>query len=42
MMVTAINQDTVNKEAQESGAKGILYKPFEPDELIEAISKILD
>lgn len=41
LMLTAINQEAVNLEARDLGAKGIVYKPFEPDELLEAIEKIL-
>ncbi len=41
LMLTAINQEAVNLEARDLGAKGIVYKPFEPDELLEAISKVL-
>ncbi|MDD4004589.1 MAG: response regulator [Elusimicrobiaceae bacterium] len=42
LMLTAINQEAVNLEARDLGAKGIVYKPFEPDELLEAIEKILE
>ena len=38
VMVTAVQQDTINKELLEKGASGILHKPFMYDEL-EALLK---
>jgi two-component system chemotaxis response regulator CheY len=42
IMVTAINQSAVNEEAKQTGAKGIVYKPFEPDDLVSAIEKVME
>jgi two-component system chemotaxis response regulator CheY len=41
LIVTAVNQDAVTREAMNLGAKGVLYKPFDAAELIEAINKAL-
>ncbi|NLO90375.1 MAG: response regulator [Elusimicrobia bacterium] len=41
LIITAINQESVNSEAKSLGAKGILYKPFDPMELINAIDAAL-
>ena len=41
LIVTAVNQDTINQEAKDLGAVGILYKPFDPLELKTAISKVI-
>ena len=40
LIVTAVNQETVNEEARQLGAKGILYKPFDPSELTAAITEV--
>jgi len=41
MMVTAINQEAVNEEAKTLGANAILYKPFEPEELVKTVKELL-
>lgn len=41
LIVTAVNQETVNEEAKQLGAKGILYKPFDPSELTAAINEVI-
>lgn len=41
LIVTAVNQDAVSREAINLGAKGVLYKPFDAAELVEAINKAL-
>jgi len=39
IMLTAVNQETVNDEATSLGANGIIYKPFDPEHLRMMISK---
>jgi two-component system chemotaxis response regulator CheY len=41
LIVTAVNQEAVNEEAKQLGARGILYKPFDPSELTTAITEVL-
>ncbi|MFA6583184.1 MAG: response regulator transcription factor [Elusimicrobiaceae bacterium] len=41
MVVTALNQKLINDELSSMRVDAILYKPFEPDELIAEIKKIL-
>jgi len=41
LIITAVNQEAVNEEARQLGAKGILYKPFDPSELTAAITEVL-
>jgi len=41
LIVTAVNQDTVNEEAKKLGADNILYKPFDPAELTTAINSVM-
>ncbi|MDD2773968.1 MAG: response regulator [Elusimicrobiales bacterium] len=41
LIVTAVNQEAVNEEAKQLGARGILYKPFDPSELTAAIAEVL-
>ena len=40
LIVTAVNQDALNTQAKQLGVEGILYKPFEPSELTQAIKSI--
>ncbi|MFA5161549.1 MAG: response regulator [Elusimicrobiales bacterium] len=40
LIVTAVNQEAVNDEAKQLGARGILYKPFDPSELTTAITEV--
>ena len=39
MMVTGMRQDTIAEEAKRLGVKGILYKPFDTEELLAAIKQ---
>lgn len=41
LIVTAVNQDAVSQEAKNLGASGVLYKPFDAEELVQAINKTL-
>jgi two-component system chemotaxis response regulator CheY len=41
LVITAVNQDAVKDEVEKLGAKGILFKPFDPRELLTAIDKIV-
>lgn len=40
-MCTAVGQDTVMKEATDSGAMGYIAKPFKEDQIIAAVKKAL-
>jgi len=40
MLVTGMKQDSIAEEAKRLGAKGVLYKPFDADELIDAIKRV--
>lgn len=40
LMVTGLRQDTILAEAQRLGADGVLYKPFDTDELLAAIRHV--
>ena len=40
-MVTGLRQDTIVAEAQRLGADGILFKPFDTDELLSSIHRLL-
>jgi two-component system chemotaxis response regulator CheY len=42
LVVTAVNQDAVSGEAKNLGAMGVLYKPFDADELVSAIKEALE
>ena len=41
IIVSAVGQDDMIKEAKESGAKGYIVKPFENDQVISEVKKIL-
>lgn len=41
LMVTGLRQDTILAEAQRLGADGVLYKPFDTDELLASIQRIV-
>ena len=40
LIVTGLRQDTILEEAQRLGADGVLYKPFDTDELLSAIQRV--
>ncbi len=40
LVITAMNQDNLNKEVKSLGADDILYKPFDMDDLTSAIQKL--
>lgn len=40
LIVTGLKQDTISSEAQRLGADGILYKPFDTDELLSALKRL--
>lgn len=37
LMVTGLKQETIAEEAKRLGADGILYKPFDTDDLLSAV-----
>ena len=39
LMVTGLKQETISEEAKRLGADGVLYKPFDTDELLNAIKQ---
>ena len=39
LMVTGLKQETIAQEAKRLGACGILYKPFDTDDLLNAIKQ---
>ena len=41
LVVTGMRQDTILEEAQRLGANGVLYKPFDTDELLATIHRII-
>lgn len=41
IMVSAIGQDSIIKDAKESGAVGYIVKPFEKDKVVSEIEKVL-
>ena len=41
LIVTGLRQDTILEEAQRLGADGVLYKPFDTDELLATIHRII-
>lgn len=40
LVITAMNEESLNKQIKELGADDILYKPFDMDDLTFAIKKI--
>lgn len=40
LVVTGLKQETIVKEAKRLGAHGILYKPFDTDELLNALKQM--
>lgn len=41
LMVTGLRQDTIVAEAQRLGADGILFKPFDTDELLSSVHRLI-
>jgi len=41
LMVTAMGQEALVKEAIEAGARGYLVKPFKPEKVVEEVKRIL-
>jgi len=41
LMVSAMGQQALLKEAIEAGAKGFVVKPFKPEKVIEEVEKIM-
>ena len=39
LMVTGLKQDSIAEEAKRLGANGVLYKPFDTDDLLNAIKQ---
>ncbi|MBO7605595.1 MAG: response regulator, partial [Elusimicrobiaceae bacterium] len=40
LVITGMNKQSLNKEIIESGAKDILYKPFDMEDLTLALKKL--
>ena len=40
LMVTGLQQNAVLEEAQKRGADGVLYKPFDTDDLLGAVTRL--
>ena len=40
LIVTGLQQNKVLEEAQKRGADGVLYKPFDTDDLLSAVSRL--
>lgn len=41
LIVTGLQQNAVLEEAQKRGADGVLYKPFDTDDLLGAITRLV-
>lgn len=41
LMVSAVGQDSIIKDAMDSGAKGFIVKPFEKEKVLEEVKKAL-
>ena len=42
LMVSAMGQESLVKEALGAGAKGFVVKPFKPEKVIEEVRRVLD
>ena len=40
LLVTGMHQNSILEEAQKRGADGVLYKPFDTDDLLSAIKRL--
>lgn len=40
LMVTGLKQETIADEAKRLGADGVLYKPFDTDDLLNAVRQV--
>ena len=40
LIVTGLRQDSILEEAERLGADGVLYKPFDTDDLLAAIDRV--
>ncbi len=40
LMVTGLKQETIAEEAKRLGADGVLYKPFDTDDLLSAVKQV--
>ena len=40
LMVTGMQQNSILEEAQKRGADGVLYKPFDTDDLLAAVKRL--
>ncbi len=40
LMVTGLKQETIAEEARRLGADGVLYKPFDTDDLLNSIRQV--
>lgn len=41
LVVTGLRQDTIVAEAQRLGADGILFKPFDTDDLLSSVARLV-
>jgi two-component system, chemotaxis family, chemotaxis protein CheY len=41
IMVTAVGQDSIVKDANEAGAKGFIVKPFDKEKIISEVTRVL-
>lgn len=39
LMVTGLKQESISEEAKRLGANGLLYKPFDTDDLLQAVQQ---
>lgn len=40
LLITGLRQNAILEQAQQRGADGVLYKPFDTDELLAAIERV--